>query len=88
MTRAVGPHLAALAGYAVEAGGLARNLGANFMQPVMPEKFRGTPSVAEAVSAMKMDLNNNAEGRRAAMAGRAIDGWQPAINVRACPRRG
>lgn len=71
LTRVVGPGLAALAGYGVEAAGLGRNLLLNAAEPVTPGL--SPPSLGAALAAARMDLRNNAEGRRAAVEGRAID---------------
>lgn len=71
MTKLLGPHLAALGGYGVEAGGLARNIAGNIREQFDPNA--GERSFGDALASMHMDLRNNAEGRRAAVEGRPID---------------
>ena len=73
VTQVVGPSLAALGGYGVEALGLARNLGKNALEPLFPDNPRvRTRSFLAGLSAAEMDLRNDAEGRRAALENRAI----------------
>jgi hypothetical protein len=71
MTQLLGPHLAALGGYGVEAAGLAGNLVKNARELADPQ-YRA-PSFGAELSSTRMDLHNNAEGRRAAVEGRPVD---------------
>lgn len=73
VTKVVGPTLAAMGGYGVEALGLARNLVKNALETPFPDDPRfATPSLLAGLSAAEMDLHNNAEGRRAALRNEAI----------------
>ena len=77
LTRVVGPELAEGAGLAVEGLGMARNVVRNLQEQYgtrdpHAEGYVNAESLAAGLSSARMDLINNAEGRRAAVAGRPI----------------
>jgi len=71
LTQAIGPVFAEIAGAAHEVEDIGQSIARHGL--VGPYDIGGIPTPSQTINEIPMDLHNNAEGRRAAREGRAID---------------